>query len=345
MADNRGSELEGVTILFLVTSMVAVSLRSYVRAAILRSFSADDWFAVATLAIDYGSGRRLSSVSLENVSGVLKATYNDHVHNPAQFTWLTIAYSVELGAVAKDTDMARPRHYPRLNIFYLFIVIFHCSPPEYYWLRILGTDNGTCLPDPFISNTAYLNLKTRDKLLLAFVLALGSINHPIWSSVENGLALTAMSLVTLRPLIRKFLLHYRGSGNEADAAQNGAIHLSRSENTQCECVRHERGQIGPVGVREYKEGKPYTDLREMSCISKAPTRDQKEARAHIFPSAASKNITRRNGDAPARIAQRRLLRYVLIATLAFFLLDSLLIRPILPSALTISHRQANVRDN
>ena len=49
MIDNRGPQLEGITILFLITAIVAVTLRSYMRASMLRSFGSDDWLAVATL--------------------------------------------------------------------------------------------------------------------------------------------------------------------------------------------------------------------------------------------------------------------------------------------------------
>ena len=84
------------------------------------------------------------------------------------------------------------------NIFYLSIVVFQCSPPNYYWTRLVASGRGHCLPKPFISNTAYvgsainawadwmlgllpiyvvwkLTLKIRDKLLVAGILALGSM--------------------------------------------------------------------------------------------------------------------------------------------------------------------------
>jgi len=49
--DYRGDELEAVTILFLTLSVIAVGLRSYVRAIMLRSFGSDDWFALATMVL------------------------------------------------------------------------------------------------------------------------------------------------------------------------------------------------------------------------------------------------------------------------------------------------------
>ncbi|KAJ4210695.1 hypothetical protein NW759_013236 [Fusarium solani] len=49
MVDNRGPQLEGVIALFLAASIVCVGLRTYVRAAMLRSFNLDDYLAVGTL--------------------------------------------------------------------------------------------------------------------------------------------------------------------------------------------------------------------------------------------------------------------------------------------------------
>ena len=50
----------------------------------------------------------------------------------------------------------------------------------------------------------------------------------IWSTVENGLGLTAVCMATLRPLIRSLKSLYRGNMNEAHPTQNGAINLSRT---------------------------------------------------------------------------------------------------------------------
>jgi hypothetical protein len=49
MAENRGPEVQGVAILFLVLSWVFVGLRCYVRGFLLRSFGIDDTLCVAAL--------------------------------------------------------------------------------------------------------------------------------------------------------------------------------------------------------------------------------------------------------------------------------------------------------
>jgi hypothetical protein len=49
----------------------------------------------------------------------------------------------------------------------------------------------------------------------------------IWSTVENGLGLTASSLATLRPLIRKLRSKYGRTDDDADPSHNGTVLLTR----------------------------------------------------------------------------------------------------------------------
>lgn len=48
-AEDRGPQVAGVAILFLILSWIFVSLRCYVRAVMIKNFGTDDWFAVASL--------------------------------------------------------------------------------------------------------------------------------------------------------------------------------------------------------------------------------------------------------------------------------------------------------
>jgi len=54
--DNRGPEMLGVTVSFLVLMWVTVSARCYVRIKIINAFAVDDWLAVATLLLMTGYG-------------------------------------------------------------------------------------------------------------------------------------------------------------------------------------------------------------------------------------------------------------------------------------------------
>jgi len=49
--EDRGPQLAAVTIAFLVTSWLLVSLRGFIRGWMIRSFGIDDWLMVLTLVI------------------------------------------------------------------------------------------------------------------------------------------------------------------------------------------------------------------------------------------------------------------------------------------------------
>lgn len=48
-AENRGPQVEGVAILFLILSWIFVAMRVYVRAVLMKGFGTDDWLAIAAL--------------------------------------------------------------------------------------------------------------------------------------------------------------------------------------------------------------------------------------------------------------------------------------------------------
>lgn len=50
---DRGPEVAAVAILFLTLAWIFVTLRCYVRAAMMKSFGMDDWLAVAALVRSY----------------------------------------------------------------------------------------------------------------------------------------------------------------------------------------------------------------------------------------------------------------------------------------------------
>ena len=47
MAENRGPQLLGVNLLFLILAVIATTLRCYVRLVMVRAFGLDDWLMVA----------------------------------------------------------------------------------------------------------------------------------------------------------------------------------------------------------------------------------------------------------------------------------------------------------
>ena len=49
---NRGPELRGVNIFFLVVTLISISLRCYVRLGMVKAFGMDDWLMLGATVRD-----------------------------------------------------------------------------------------------------------------------------------------------------------------------------------------------------------------------------------------------------------------------------------------------------
>lgn len=85
-SEDRGPQLEGVTITLAVLAVLAFSLRAYVRACMVRAFGWDDWLmAAATVSfilytscvlggIRYGTGRRYADLTSDEIQRALQVS-------------------------------------------------------------------------------------------------------------------------------------------------------------------------------------------------------------------------------------------------------------------------------
>ncbi|KAI5868030.1 hypothetical protein GGS23DRAFT_543727 [Durotheca rogersii] len=268
-ADDRGPELAAVTMTFLGLSVVVVALRCYVKKCLLKSFRAEDGLAVATMAcfilystlvmlsIRHGAGKRIGDVPRENIPELLKMRWAGELVYVATSLLLKFTVALFLLRIC-SRRWQRVVIYTVLgvcfvfHVFYIFIVAFQCQPLAYFWMRHTGLMEGRCVDAELIEGSTYaatainavadwvlgllpialvwhLELSRRSKVLVAFILALGSVasaatvvripfvwqlthdrdytyefaDMAIWSTVENGLGLTASSIATFRPLFRK----------------------------------------------------------------------------------------------------------------------------------------------
>ncbi|KAH7304306.1 hypothetical protein B0I35DRAFT_471999 [Stachybotrys elegans] len=283
MDDNRGPELAAVLIALLVLATVAVGLRMYSMAILVKRFMLEDWLTLVTLvvyiayttfgllAVHYGLGAHVYDVPLHNHSKALLWRY------VAQTTYIVISASTKfivgllLLRVCSRQKWRTWTIWTMLgisavaNTFYFFLSIFQCQPIEFYWFRYDPNPpvQGKCHNSVLATIPSYIvivlnvavdwglallpvsvvwNAKMQIKLKISVVglLALGSIasiativripyakqllsspdylynftDIAIWSSVEIGLALTASSLATLKPFLRKMKFLTGGSSKE-----------------------------------------------------------------------------------------------------------------------------------
>ncbi|KAM0416508.1 hypothetical protein ACHAPD_005434 [Fusarium lateritium] len=225
---NRGPELQAVCYTLLVSSVIAVGLRIYVRTRMVKNFGMDDWTMCAALI----------SIGIT----LLRIT------NRKMDIWIlygTMAITLCTGIV------------------FFFVTLFQCWPISYFWNT---NQDGKCVsPDVIIALTylysvfsvisdftcailpifliSKLNMGKKTKLAVIPLFAMAcvlvtphysfvpqltpyrassavvvrfafvkdfknpdflwaTVDIAIWSATEQGLAITAGSLATLRPLLR-----------------------------------------------------------------------------------------------------------------------------------------------
>ncbi|CAO2657227.1 Nn.00g033530.m01.CDS01 [Neocucurbitaria sp. VM-36] len=269
---NRGPELLGVNIAFVITAILACALRCFVRVRMVKAFGRDDWLMVlatlfflmyiisSNIGVHYGTGRHNYDLSVQNYEKARKCWYFCYL-----FFALSMACSkLSIGFLLLRISVKKMHTwilYAAMLISvvaggtFFFVCLFQCKPISYMWNK--STQSGSCVDNTLISVLAYtysvfsiisdltfaiipgflvwhLQLKRRAKVALIPLITMGCVasaavvarmpfvkyfnstdflwattDIAIWSTVEQGLAITAGSLATLRPL---FFLAMQGLG-------------------------------------------------------------------------------------------------------------------------------------
>ncbi|KAL7779615.1 hypothetical protein CFE70_009120 [Pyrenophora teres f. teres 0-1] len=227
---NRGPELLAVNIAFVTTAILACLLRCYVRIFMVKAFGRDDWLMViatvffmayttsSTVGIHYGTGHHHKDLLIENVQ-------------KAKHAWIIIT-AMFVSVIAGGTFFF-------VCLFQCYPISFMWDRTSqqgkcvdntvitalgyvYSAFSIISDFTFAIIPGFLVW---HLQLKRRTKVALIPLITMGCIasaaviarlpfvhyfNSPdflwstldiaIWSTVEQGLAITAGSLATLRPL-------------------------------------------------------------------------------------------------------------------------------------------------
>ncbi|KAF1846663.1 uncharacterized protein K460DRAFT_356309 [Cucurbitaria berberidis CBS 394.84] len=264
MVDNRGPKLQAVCSTFVSFAFVAVVLRVYVRARIVKAFGYDDAFMVFALlshimfagcaigGIRWGTGRHMDTLSNEEILKALRYWWLCYI----AYCWAMIASKISIGLFLLRVTVSRIHRYiiytamgltVLTGLLFFFVTLLQCSPISFFWNKGI---KGHCLSIDVIIALTFLysgisvicdftfailpmflvwglNMSVRTRVVLipvlgmacvasvAVVVRLGyvmdfknpdflyaTVNIAIWSDIEQGLAITAGSLATLRPLFR-----------------------------------------------------------------------------------------------------------------------------------------------
>ncbi|KAK8056602.1 hypothetical protein PG993_001829, partial [Apiospora rasikravindrae] len=214
-SEDRSTELFASTLFGLTIATVTVALRCYVRLFMLKIFSWEDYLAVITmilfggygacvfLAIEYGAGKHLQDVPVENLPNALLMRWLGEWIYVVTSIFVKVTVSVLLLRIC-----SKPWHKTVIyvtitvvvvwNTIYGFLAAIQCIPVQHFWERLSDPDGGQCLSQDIITGTTYaaagincladwilgllpialvwnLELNWRTKASIAGILALGII--------------------------------------------------------------------------------------------------------------------------------------------------------------------------
>lgn len=266
---DRGPELLGVNVAFVIAAFLACSLRVFVRLRMVRAWGLDDWLMViammfytgyitsSNIGVQHGTGRHHRDLSANGIKIAKHCWYFCYLF----YSVSMICSKLSIGFLLLRISIRKLHTYIIYAAMFtsivsggtfFFVCLFQCDPVSYMWDK---SQRGTCINNTVITALGYvysifsivsdftfaiipgflvwhLQLKRRTKIALIPLITMGCIasaaviarlpfvkhfNSPdflwstldiaIWSSVEQGLAITAGSLATLRPLF--FLAMHR----------------------------------------------------------------------------------------------------------------------------------------
>ncbi|KAH6886810.1 hypothetical protein B0T10DRAFT_490369 [Thelonectria olida] len=268
--ENRGPQLLGVNVFFLVVSLISISLRCYSRIGLVKAFGLDDWLMVvaavfftlynsfSSSGVRYGTGRHSDDLEDEDAKKAMMCWWFCYIF----YCLSMIASKLSIGVFLLRITVNKIHTwiiYAAMfctvvsGICFFFVTMFQCSPIPYFWDKDLP---GHCIPIKVVIALAFiyssfsvisdfifavlpgvivwnLQMHRRAKLALLPLLVMGcvassavlarfpylhklgdpdflwnTLDVAIWSTVEQGLAITAGSLATLRPLVARLGLRW-----------------------------------------------------------------------------------------------------------------------------------------
>ncbi|QGI85916.1 hypothetical protein CEK25_012645 [Fusarium fujikuroi] len=199
--NNRGKKLVIINAVFFFVSFISLLLRCYVRLFIVRKFSVDDYFIIvgtsffalsasfSTVSVKYGLGQHLEDVEISHIFMTVKC-------NPASFLWDKSQSGVCVGL--DFTVMAAALYSVATILSDLATVSLSAVT---VWKLDLDMKTKVCLIPVLSMGSVIARFPSLVKLKEPDLLW-NAIDMAVWSTVEQGLAITACSLATLRPLLK-----------------------------------------------------------------------------------------------------------------------------------------------
>ncbi|KAF2624021.1 hypothetical protein BU25DRAFT_424413 [Macroventuria anomochaeta] len=169
---DRGGQVTGVAITFLVLTWVTVGLRCYVRTVIVKGFGLDDKVMVVTLAFFtaylacqlggavHGTGQHRENITDEAAQTALRYWFFCEV----LYTITTSIFKIAIGLFLLRITIVRVHIWiiriimavaTFVGVAYTLLVVFQCKPISYWW-DLNPNHTGTCLSASLVMNFTYV---------------------------------------------------------------------------------------------------------------------------------------------------------------------------------------------
>ncbi|KAG4427946.1 hypothetical protein IFR05_016572 [Cadophora sp. M221] len=168
----RGAQVTGVAVCSLCLTWISVSLRFYVRMAVLKFVGREDWLTIAAMivftifcslclrATVYGLGAHMENIEPKSLETGFKIVFICEL-------LYVVATTVTKVAIAAYFLRLSSKRYQRVVIYstlaavlvfstmYFFFLMFQCSPINYLWTKYNEDGKGTCLNSTTLSAVTY----------------------------------------------------------------------------------------------------------------------------------------------------------------------------------------------
>ncbi|KAK0118583.1 hypothetical protein ONS95_007469 [Cadophora gregata] len=168
----RGAQVTGVAVCSLCLTWISVTLRFYVRLAILKFVGREDWLTIAAMivftifcslclrATVYGLGAHMENIEPASLETGFKIVFICEL-------LYVVATTVTKVAIAAYFFRLSSKRYQRVVIYvtlaavmvfstmYFFFLMFQCSPINYLWTKYNEDGKGTCLNSTTLSAVTY----------------------------------------------------------------------------------------------------------------------------------------------------------------------------------------------
>ncbi|PVH79007.1 hypothetical protein DL98DRAFT_461678 [Cadophora sp. DSE1049] len=168
----RGAQVTGVAVCSLCLTWISVTLRFYVRLAILKFVGREDWLTIAAMivftifcslclrATVYGLGAHMENIEPGSLETGFKIVFICEL-------LYVVATTVTKVAIAAYFLRLSSKRYQRIVIYstlaavmvfstmYFFFLMFQCSPINYLWTKYNEDGKGSCLNSTTLSAVTY----------------------------------------------------------------------------------------------------------------------------------------------------------------------------------------------